>query len=81
MDIVIIGAGGHGKVVLDIVQCAGEHRVVGFVDADPSLQGMKVSGVFVLGAMNHLLKLKQQKVRGAIVAVGDNRVRVQLARE
>ena len=66
MDLVLIGAGGHGKVVLDIVQCEGKHRVVGFLDADSSLHGTTVASVPVLGGINHLLKLKAQKVRALI---------------
>lgn len=81
MDTLIIGAGGHGKVVLDALQCEGKHRVVGFLDADESLHGTTVAGVPVIGGINQLLKLKQQKVRGAIIAIGDNRVRRQYARE
>ena len=81
MDVVIIGAGGHGKVVLDILACAQQHRVVGFLDSDPNLHGSKVAGVTVLGGLNQLIKLKQQKVRGAITAIGDNRVRTKFAQE
>ena len=36
MDILIVGAGGHGKVVLDILRAAGVHRPVGFLDAEAS---------------------------------------------
>jgi len=79
MDLVIIGAGGHGKVVLDIIQAAGKHRVVGFLDADPALAGSEIDGVPVLGQMNQVVRLRQQKIRGAIVAIGDNRVRVSYA--
>ncbi len=81
MDTVIIGAGGHGKVVLDVLQCEGKHRVVGFLDADAQLHGTTVAGIPVIGGINQLLRLKQQKVRGAIIAIGDNRVRQQYARE
>lgn len=75
MDIVVIGAGGHGRVVLDILLCAGQHRVVGILDADPALQGTSLYGISVLGPANLLPKLRQQKVRGAVVAIGDNRIR------
>jgi UDP-perosamine 4-acetyltransferase len=75
IDVVIIGAGGHGKVVLDILSAAGGHRVVGFLDADLSLRGTSVCGVSVLGPVNLLSKLWQQKVRHGIVAIGDNRTR------
>lgn len=39
--ILIWGAGGHGKVVADLVRACG-HRVVGFVDADPARLGRVV---------------------------------------
>jgi UDP-perosamine 4-acetyltransferase len=79
MDIVIIGAGGHGKVVLDILKAAGKHKPVGFLDADVSLSGKTVGGLPVIGPVNMLAKLHQQKIRAAIVAVGDNRTRLQYA--
>jgi UDP-perosamine 4-acetyltransferase len=74
MDVLILGAGGHGKVVLDILLAAGEHRVIGFIDADRSLAGTSVGGVTVLGAPNLLPKLRS-KAKGAIVAIGDNHTR------
>jgi len=75
MDIIIAGAGGHGKVVLDILRAAGTHRVVGFLDADQGLHGTQVAGLPVLGHLNLLPKLKGQGISGAIVAIGDNRTR------
>ena len=76
MDVLLLGAGGHGKVVLDIVRAAGEHNPVGFLDADPSLAGSTIGGVPVLGPVNFLTKLKQQqKLKAAIVSIGDNRAR------
>lgn len=81
MDTVIIGAGGHGRVVLDIIRAAGQHRVVGFLDADPGLVGTEIHGVPVLGPVNLLMRLRQQGVRGAIVAIGDGRSRVAYANE
>jgi UDP-perosamine 4-acetyltransferase len=76
MDTVIIGAGGHGKVVLDILRAAGVHRPVGFVDADLSLAGTTVGGLPVFGPANQLAKLRQQhRVKAVVVAIGDNTVR------
>lgn len=74
MDILILGAGGHGKVVLDILRAAKEHNPVGFIDADRSLTGTTVNDLPVLGAPNVLSKLRG-KARGAIVAIGDNHTR------
>jgi len=80
MDMLIIGAGGHGKVVADVVACEGRHRVVGFLDSDTALHGTNVAGVPVLGGVNQLLKLKQ-KIRGVVIAIGDNAVRQRYSQE
>jgi UDP-perosamine 4-acetyltransferase len=72
MDVVLIGAGGHGRVVLDILRTAGVHKPIGFLDADPQLTGQTIGGIPILGQINLLPKLKSQKVKGAIIAIGDN---------
>lgn len=72
MDVVLIGAGGHGRVVLDILRAAGVHMPIGFLDADPQLTGQTIGGLPVLGQVNMLPKLKAQKVKGAIISIGDN---------
>jgi UDP-perosamine 4-acetyltransferase len=72
----IIGAGGHGKVVLDILQSGDQYRVIGFVDADPKLAGTKVCDLPVFGAAHLLGRLiNQHKIGAAIIAIGDNRAR------
>ena len=81
MDIVIVGAGGHGKVVLDAARAAGVHRVVGFIDADPALAGTTVGDAPVLGPVAALARLRSRSVGGAVVAIGDNRVRRAYAAE
>jgi UDP-perosamine 4-acetyltransferase len=76
-DVVIIGAGGHGKVVLDILQAEGKYRPVGFVDNNPSLLDSYVCGLPVLGPINALPRLKRQRIHHAIIAIGDNRQRMK----
>jgi UDP-perosamine 4-acetyltransferase len=77
MDLVMIGAGGHGRVVLDILRAAGEFNPVGFIDANPSLAGTEINGVPVIGPPNQLPKLRQKKIKAAIIAIGDNRTRLR----
>ena len=79
MDVIIIGAGGHGRVVLDILRAAGEFNPVGFIDANPSLAGTEINGVPVIGPPNQLPKLRQKKIKSAIIAIGDNRTRLRYA--
>ena len=79
MQVAIVGAGGHGKVVLDILRAGRECEPVGFIDADTTLTGTRVGGLPVFGPVNTLPKLRQQKVRHAIVAIGNNRTRQRYA--
>lgn len=44
----IIGAGGHGRVVADALRTAG-HELIGFADSDPATHGRVIDGVEVLG--------------------------------
>ncbi|HWE01098.1 MAG TPA: acetyltransferase [Tepidisphaeraceae bacterium] len=80
MDVIIVGAGGHGKVVLDILRAGGRHVPIGFIDADVTLAGSSVGELKVVGPANMLPKLRQRKVKGAIIAIGDNRTRMRYAR-
>lgn len=75
MDIVIIGAGGHGRVVLDILQASKHYHVRGFLDSNKDLHGHFVDGVPVLGDIGMLDELRSAGVAGAIVAIGDNSTR------
>jgi UDP-perosamine 4-acetyltransferase len=75
MNVVIIGAGGHGRVVLDVLRATAKFHVLGFIDADTGKTGGEVMGVPILGPIHLLQKLRKQDVRGAIVAIGDNRIR------
>jgi sugar O-acyltransferase (sialic acid O-acetyltransferase NeuD family) len=65
-----IGAGGHAKVVVEIVQLAKEYRIAGLLDADPAKAGSKLLGVEVLGDDSLLPKLYEQGIRNAFMAMG-----------
>ena len=67
--VVLVGGGGHAKVVLDTVRLQGAFEVVGLVDAQlPS--GKIVEGVPVLGGDEILQSIFRQGVKLAFVAVG-----------
>lgn len=68
-EIVIYGAGGHGKSVLDLVRLLGTYEVLGFID-DGIPKGESVLGVPVLGDHRELPKLITQGVKLAVNAVG-----------
>lgn len=80
--LLVWGAGGHGKVVADLVRACG-HELVGFVDANPSKVGEVVEpgGATVVVTEDDLLatlRAGEALPRGAdaiVVAVGRNELR------
>jgi len=80
MNVVIIGAGGQGEVVLDILQESGRHQVMGFIDTSPLKQRQgSVQGIPILGGMKVLRDAHEHGFQGAIVAIGDAQHRSQMA--
>jgi len=79
MKIVIVGAGGHGRVVLDILRTNHQFEVVGFLDSNPSIHHSLVDGIQVLGDLSLLPNFPELAIGGAIVAIGDNRIRQSYA--
>ena len=75
MGTVIIGAGGHGRVVLDIFRQAYQADPAGFLDANPALHAQRVDGLEVLGSPTEIPRLLGRGIDSAIVAIGDNATR------
>lgn len=74
---VIIGAGGHAKVIIDILQSSIEYEIVGLLDKN---RDRTISNLNVLGDDSLLPSLYKQGIHYAFIAIGDNRIRVQLAK-
>jgi len=73
-SVIVVGAGGHAKVVLATLRACGV--VVDFVvDEDPQKEGSEWLGLRVLPPANHL------DGRSAILAIGHNQCRARFARE
>ncbi|MBV8264466.1 MAG: NeuD/PglB/VioB family sugar acetyltransferase [Candidatus Eremiobacteraeota bacterium] len=75
--IVIVGAGGHAKVVLEAVQATERFTIVGATDPHP--EGTSILGIPILGSDDVLPALHAQGVRAAVVALGENDLRERLA--
>ena len=70
MRVAIYGAGGHGKVVWDILRVSG-HSVVGFVDTGPVPP--ELLGLPVVKQPTELPEFD-----GLVMAIGHNRIRQRL---
>lgn len=79
-NILIIGASGHGKSIIDIVQKQGKYNIVGLLDQNREI-GTEIFGYQVLGKEENLQDLVNiHCLTGAIVAIGDNFVRSQVVK-
>jgi sugar O-acyltransferase (sialic acid O-acetyltransferase NeuD family) len=77
----VIGAGGHAKVVIDIVEKGNLWEIAFLVDDDPALKGKEIFGYQVLGNKSDLLERNNlTDVRNALVAIGNNVLRAEAAR-
>lgn len=77
--IFIWGAGGQGKVVLDILRNTKNFNIVGFIDSNKKLHNKNIDGTKIFGDKDYLNILWTKGVRAGIVAVGDNEKRCQIA--
>jgi UDP-perosamine 4-acetyltransferase len=73
---VVVGAGGHAKVVLEAMWAMGGFEIVGLVDPDPAAPS--VLGMPVLGGDEKLEEMHTQGVTDAVVALGSNRTRERI---
>lgn len=71
MRVIILGAGGHAKVIIDILQLQGT-QVVGLLDDDERLWGTQVLGLPVMGGINQLSEFESMPL---ICAIGANAIR------
>jgi UDP-perosamine 4-acetyltransferase len=53
--IIILGAGGHAKVLIDALQCQSTN-IIGITDPDPELHGKDVMGIPIIGDDNLILE-------------------------
>lgn len=70
MRVVIAGAGGHARSVLEALRSTGEHEAVALTDADAGRAGAELDGVPVAGDDDQLEALRHRGVEGACLGVG-----------
>lgn len=75
--LVILGASGHAKVIIDILKGLNRYDIIGCLDA--TLKEQEVAGVKIIGDDGRLPQLFSDGIKHAFVAVGDNRLRDKLS--
>ncbi|MGM9594479.1 MAG: acetyltransferase [Candidatus Onthomonas sp.] len=75
-SVIVIGGGGHAKVVIDCIQSSGG-QVAGILD-DGIPAGASVLGIPVLGRVSEYAKYASHPF---IIAIGNNAIRRRIARD
>lgn len=75
-QLVIVGAGGHAKVVIETARAAGRFDIVGLIDPRPP--AAEVLGVPVLGGDEILPRLRAGGIAWAFPAIGGNAARERI---
>jgi UDP-perosamine 4-acetyltransferase len=86
MKVVGIGAGGHAKILIELLAQAGKYDLVGFTDAGRERWGTEFMGYPILGGDEMLAELHTKGVQAAFIGVGavdgaGTRLRAKLFRQ
>lgn len=77
--VLMVGSGGHGRVLADIIRRSSEIRLVGIID-DIAVAGTQKLGSTVLGGSAELPRIMAQTgCRRLVLAIGHNGRRLELA--
>ncbi len=80
-DLIVVGAGGHCRVVLSILKYYKEFNVKGIADRDPGTKGEEISGSIIEYSWKDFKEIYQNGIHYAAIAVGNNRERKELFSE
>jgi sugar O-acyltransferase (sialic acid O-acetyltransferase NeuD family) len=81
-DIVIIGAGDHGRGTLEIFRASGydeSFEVLGFLDDSPQKSGMAVGGLPVLGGLDWIDSQPETQFR-YVIGIADAHIKERIVR-
>lgn len=78
-NVVIVGASGHGSMILDCIEKQNQYKVIGFVDSFKE-KGTDQNGYKILGCELDLpLLIVKYNLHGVILAIGNNWTRKIMA--
>src|SRR5436190_730966 len=82
IQVVGLGAGGHARVLIEILLDSGEWEIVGLLD--PARVGESLAGIPIIGGDEQLDRMRREGITRAFIGiggVGDNSQRMALFNE
>ncbi len=80
INLLVIGAGGHAKVVLDAARRSKQFGRFAILDENPANRGTRILDVEIMGGPELLGRLKPSEWR-AVIAIGSNNTRRRVAEQ
>ncbi len=75
--IVIIGASGHARVIIETVELNKKYQIYGLIDSFKP-KGQKILGYEILGTEDLIQDLMKKGIRKGVIAIGDNWTRYMM---
>ena len=76
--IIIVGAGGHARVVASILNYHYEFEVIGIADRNEDNVGEVISGYKIITTWDKLPEMRNQRIDYIALAIGDNHEREKM---
>lgn len=76
-EIIIIGSGGHAKVIIDTIEEIGEFKIKGFLDDNKA--GIGYKGYLILDKIRNAYKYNNENTY-FVIAIGDNGIRKKISK-
>ena len=70
--ILLIGGGGHARVLIDLIKTSGQYEIIGILDSQLKARST-LEGVTVLGGDDLLHELNKNEIENACIGVGSIR--------
>lgn len=77
MNIIIIGAGGHSKIIIDILEEYKDNRILGLLDDNRNIHGDIVLGKKILGEVESIKNYDPSNLK-FVISIGNNQIRRRL---
>lgn len=77
MKIIIVGHGGHSKVIRDIVLTSSEHQILGFLD--DKYDDLTINANKIMGPISSIKKIVEynNKIK-FVIGIGENKIRKKI---
>jgi len=79
--ILVIGTGGHARVVLSLLEEMDGFQIVGLLDKKTIRPGERIFGYPIVGKTSDMKRFYAQGIRQVALAIGDNRDRQAMSKQ